>query len=212
MKYKIDNQEYNITIIKKNNKNTYIRVNNDLNIVITTNRFTTKKMILNMLENNEESIKKMINQKRKQQEKNEKFWFLGQSYDIIVISSWKSVEFDKDKIYIPNEKKFNLYLKKQMIKIFAERLEFQYNRFIEQIPYPKLKIRTMKTRWGVCNKRDNSITLNSELLKHSIEEIDYVIIHELSHFVHFNHSKEFWTIVEKYCPNYKMIRKHMKEV
>ena len=212
MKYKIDNQEYNITIIKKNNKNTYIRVNNDLNIVITTNRFTTKKMILNMLENNEESIKKMINQKRKQQEKNEKFWYLGQSYDIIVISSWKSVEFDKDRIYIPNEKKFNLYLKKQMIKIFTERLEFQYNRFIEQIPYPKLKIRTMKTRWGVCNKRDNSITLNSELLKHSIEEIDYVIIHELSHFVHFNHSKEFWTIVEKYCPNYKMIRKHMKEV
>ena len=165
-----------------------------------------------MLENNEESIKKMINQKRKQQEKNEKFWFLGQSYDIIVISSWKSVEFDKDRIYIPNEKKFNLYLKKQMIKIFTERLEFQYNRFIEQIPYPKLKTRTMKTRWGVCNKRDNSITLNSELLKHSIEEIDYVIIHELSHFVHFNHSKEFWTIVEKYCPNYKMIRKHMKEV
>jgi len=212
MKYKIDNQEYNIIIIKKNNKNTYIRVNNDLNIVITTNRFTTKKMILNMLENNEESIKKMINQKRKQQEKNEKFWYLGQSYDIIVISSWKSVEFDKDKIYIPNEKKFNLYLKKQMIKIFTERLEFQYNRFIEQIPYPKLKIRTMKTRWGVCNKRDNSITLNSELLKHSIEEIDYVIIHELSHFVHFNHSKEFWMIVEKYCPNYKMIRKHMKEV
>ena len=69
----------------------------------------------------------------------------------------------------------------------------------------------MKTRWGVCNKRDTSITLNANLMKEKIECLDYVIVHELSHFVHFNHSKEFWNTVEKYCPYYKKIRKSLKE-
>lgn len=212
MKYKIDNEEYLVSIIKKNNKNTYIRVTDDLTILITTNHFTTKKTILKILKNNENVIQKMILQRKKQQEKKEKFWYLGKSYDIIVVPSWKNIELDENKIYIPNEKQFNLFLKKQLKKIFEERLEYQYSRFKEQIPYPKLKIRTMKTRWGVCNKRDNSITLNSKLLEYSYDEIDYVIIHELSHFIHFNHSKQFWNTVENYCPNYKIIRKRLKEV
>ena len=90
-----------------------------------------------------------------------------------------------------------------MKRIFSERLEYNYNLFDEDIPFPKLKIRSMKTRWGVCNKRDNSITLNSKLIRYSIHEIDYVIIHELSHFVHFDHSKEFWETVRMYMPDYK---------
>ena len=81
-----------------------------------------------------------------------------------------------------------------------------YNLFDENIPYPALKIRNMKTRWGVCNKK-GYITLNSNLIKYNISEIDYVIIHELSHYVHFNHSKEFWKTVSKYYPNYKKSKK-----
>ena len=46
----------------------------------------------------------------------------------------------------------------------------------------------MKTRWGVCNIKDNSVTLNSKLIEYDIQALDYVIIHELSHFIHFNHS------------------------
>ena len=69
----------------------------------------------------------------------------------------------------------------------------------------------MKTRWGVCNKKTNTVTLNSELIKYDISKIDYVIIHELSHFLHFNHSRSFWNQVEKYCPNYKKIRNELKD-
>ena len=82
--------------------------------------------------------------------------------------------------------------------------------FEENIPYPNLKIRKMKTRWGVCNRKNNNVTLNSELIKYGYDQIDYVITHELSHFVHFNHSKDFWMTVSKYCPNYKKIRKSLK--
>ena len=44
-----------------------------------------------------------------------------------------------------------------------------------------------------------------KLIRESIDKLDYVIVHELSHFVCFDHSSSFWALVEKYCPNYKKI-------
>ena len=98
-----------------------------------------------------------------------------------------------------------------MKSIFKERLEYNYHLFEENIPFPGLKIRSMKTRWGVCNRRNKTVTLNSALIKESIDKIDYVIIHELSHIIHFNHSRAFWNLVGKYCTDYKRIRKEMRE-
>ena len=69
----------------------------------------------------------------------------------------------------------------------------------------------MTTRWGVCNTKSKVITLNTELFKYDIECLDYVVIHELSHLVHANHSKEFWNVVSKYCPNYKILRNKLKD-
>ena len=68
----------------------------------------------------------------------------------------------------------------------------------------------MTTRWGVCNVKDKSVTLNLELMKRDLKYLDYVIIHELSHLIEANHSDKFWKIVEENCPDYKKIRKEMK--
>ena len=68
----------------------------------------------------------------------------------------------------------------------------------------------MKTRWGVCNRGNNTITLNTELLKKDIDLLDYVIIHELCHFYEPNHSANFWNWVAKYYPNYKEARKRLR--
>ena len=81
----------------------------------------------------------------------------------------------------------------------------------ENIKSPILKIRNMKTRWGVYNRANHTITLNAKLIEFDYEKIDYVIIHELSHIKHFDHSKAFWDLVGKYCKNYKQIRKEMKD-
>ena len=70
----------------------------------------------------------------------------------------------------------------------------------------------MKSKWGVCNVTSNTITLNQELIKLEPICLEYVIYHELSHLKHPNHSKDFWSLVEKYVPNYKQIRKSMKTV
>ena len=210
MKYKIDNNEYDVIIIKKNNKNTYLRVKEDLKIYITTNFLTPKISIKRLLDNNKEQIKKMIELQNKKQNKKEYFYYLGNQYEIF-IDDVDDVKFLYDSIFIPNIIFLEKWLKKEIKQLFKERLDYNYEKYEEKIPYPKLKIRTMKTRWGVCNIKDNSITLNTKLIEYDIEKLDYVIIHELTHFIHFNHSKEFWNQVSKYTPNYKQIRKEMKE-
>ena len=210
MNFEYNNKKYEVVIEKKNNKNTYIRVKEDLKIYVTTSYFASKLYIYNLLEQNKEYLKKVLT---KQEIKNENtsFNYLGKKYDVIICNIVNKVELDENKIYTPSEKELDKYIKKNTLELFKERLDYNYNLFLENIPYPKLKIRTMKTRWGVCNKRDNSVTLNSKLIEYNIEALDYVIIHELSHFVHFNHSKEFWMLVSKYNPNYKQIKKYLKE-
>ena len=68
----------------------------------------------------------------------------------------------------------------------------------------------MKTRWGVCNNKLKVITLNTLLIKKDLKYLNYVIVHELSHFIYQNHSKDFWNVVEENCKDYKRIRKDLK--
>jgi predicted metal-dependent hydrolase len=103
------------------------------------------------------------------------------------------------------------WLNTSMDNLYLERYNYWYKMFEENIPYFKLKKRNMKTRWGVCNLKSNTITLNTNLIKYDIECLDYVIIHELSHLLEFNHSDNFWKIVSKYCKNYKKIKNKLKE-
>ena len=211
MDYVIDGKAYEVIIAKKNNKNTYIKVKPDLKIYVTTNYLATRHYVKKLLDDNVESVKRMLSIQVKKQEKSLDFYYLGQKYDTIKVPTIEAVTFADNKIFYKNEKQLNSWYKKEMKKLFQERLDYNYHLFEEKIPYPILKIRTMKTRWGVCNIKDNSVTLNSNLIKMDIEKLDYVIIHELSHFIHFDHSKYFWNQVSKYCPDYKKMRREMKD-
>lgn len=208
--YKMDGVKYHVIVEKKNNKNTYIKIKEDMTIYVTTNFLTSKWQIKNMLDSEKDYLKKALANVKRKYEKEKEFYYLGEKYDIIIVS-FDKVEIDGHKIYTPSRDALEKWLKKQMLKVFNERLEYNYNLFNEDIPFPKLKTRKMKTRWGVCNKRDDSVTLNSKLIRYGIKEIDYVIIHELSHFVHFDHSREFWNTVAEYMPDYKKSIKVLKE-
>ena len=210
MKYVIDNFECDVIIERKNNKNTYIRVKEDLNIYVATNYFVTKNQIKELLDKNYNFLSNNLKRQQQIKQKKERFYFLGNIYDIIIYDN-KNIEIYDDRIYVKSKEYLDKWLKKETKKIFVQRLNYIYNIYQEQIPFPNLRIRKMKTRWGVCNKKTNTVTLNSELMKYSIDKLDYVIIHELSHFLYFNHSSNFWKQVEKYCPNYKKIRKELKD-
>ncbi len=75
---------------------------------------------------------------------------------------------------------------------------------------PFLKIRKMKKRWGSLSKQ-GTLTLNTELIKAPKECIEYVITHELCHTVHHNHSKEFYSLLDKTMPDWNK-RKHKLEI
>lgn len=210
MNYEIEKKLYHVKIVRKNNRNTYIRINDNGEIYVTTNYLTPNRKIIKLLDQNKSKIIKMLQNKERQLQRSEQFYYLGKPYDII-FEPVKQIIIQNSFIIVENEQKLHRWLKKQMKQLFQERLNYCYQKFNENIPYPNLKIRTMKTRWGVCNRQNNTVTLNSKLMEYEIEQLDYVIIHELSHFVHFDHSKQFWNTVEKYDPNYKQNRKKLKE-
>lgn len=205
-KYIFNNKEYEIEIIKKNNKNTYLRVKND-KIVVTTNYLVSNKKIERLINDNQSFINKALS-KNEQKKEDTSFKLFGVSYDIVY--GFNSTEINDNKIYTKDEKSLNKYITKYIKEIYEDRLNYWYNIYEEKIPVPNLKIRKMTSRWGVCNIKNHNVTLNLELSKYDIKALDYVIVHELSHFIHPNHSKEFWIQVGKYYPNYKEVRKYLK--
>lgn len=211
MKYVIDKQEYLVNIVRKNNKNTYLRVKKGNVIEVTTSYFTTNHQVLKLIKNNEQAITRMHDKLEKRMEKQESFYYLGKSYQVIIVPTMEEIEWTENQVFVNSMENLNAWVTKEMKRIFQERLNVIYAMFQEDIPYPTLKIRKMTSRWGVCNSVKKTVTLNSELMKYGIVQIDYVIVHELSHFVHFDHSKLFWEVVAKYCPDYKKIRKSLKE-
>lgn len=79
-----------------------------------------------------------------------------------------------------------------------------------QLPFEKLKINLAKTCWGSCNSK-RIIALNASLLFFGLECLEYVIIHECAHLKYMDHSKNFWQLVAKYCPDYAMIKQSLKQ-
>jgi len=105
------------------------------------------------------------------------------------------------------KKLLETYFKQEAEKLFVERLELLSTQ-TSLVPR-KVIIRQYSARWGSCNNR-GELSLNYLLIMAPIFVIDYVIIHELCHLEHLNHSKSFWGLVEQYCPNYHIAKKWLK--
>ena len=182
----IDNETYNLEIVKKSTtKNIYIRVKDDLTIYVTCNTLTSNKKVMSVVEENYDSIRKMLKKVKEKIKFNSEFYYLGKKYDIIY-TEFCDFKLGENKVFIKRDFDLDKWKKK---------------------PHPKLRLRKMTTRWGVCNVKTHVITLNTELITKDIGCLDYVIYHELSHLIEANHSKKFWAIVEENCPDYKKWRK-----
>lgn len=210
MQIKINGQDVEVIIIKKRgNKNTYLRVKDDLKLYVTTSFLMSDRKVKSIIEENMDSIINMYDKQFYKHELKKDFYYLGKKYDIVKTNS-KSIEFGENKLFVPVNFDCDKWLKKEATVLFKERLDYWYNRFDRKIPYPSLTIRKMTSRWGVCNSKLVRVTLNLELMKKDIDCLDYVIVHELSHFIEMNHSDRFWSVVEANYPNYREIRRIMK--
>lgn len=208
----INDKEYDLVITYKNNKNMYLRVKEDLKIHITCNKYVSNTLISKFVLDNKDMILENIKRYENKQITNVNYLiYQGKKYEIVYITK-NQIIFTNNKVFINRSFNKDNFYKKQARLIYLQRLNNIYSQIEEDIPYPALKIRNMKTRWGVCNVKTKTITLNLELIKMPEKYLDYVIIHELCHLKHPNHSKDFWNIVSKYEPLYKKIRKEMKNV
>jgi len=103
---------------------------------------------------------------------------------------------------------FEKVLKKECEELITPRIEdlsLEHGFETNSVSYKKLK-----TRWGSCDSKSN-LVFNIYLIQLPWALIDYVIVHELSHTEHHNHSKDFWAKVEECLPGFKMLRKQLKD-
>ena len=140
-----------------------------------------------------------------------RFLLLGKQTEIVV-DDGKKVGYDAEKniLYLPREKtqdRLIKWLKENVKRILATVTARKAAEMC--VSYTSITITSAKTRWGYCSG-DNALRYTYRLLYCPKEIIDYVVVHELAHTRHKNHSRLFWLDVEKYIPDWKSRRKWLK--
>lgn len=130
----------------------------------------------------------------------------------ITLTDGNRISFDTqgNVVFLPkNNAKNRLvkWLKENAKRIFTKRTE--YFAALMQTQYRLVSVSSARSRWGSCTA-DNALRYTFRLLYVEKELIDYVIVHELAHTKHKNHSPRFWAEVERYIPDYKLRRKRLK--
>lgn len=203
----IDGQELEVVIERKRIKNIYFRINEKKQIYVTCPRLVSEREIKKLLEQNRKSLERMYKKTSKRDIEKDKIMLLGKELDYVY---YKKVMFQDNLAFGPSVEAVNEYLEKHSLPVFQKRLDIYTKEFVG-LPKFRLRVRKMKSRWGVCNKGSMTVTLNTLLIHKSYFLIDYVIVHELSHFDHMDHSTAFWKCVEKHYPEYKKARKELRD-
>ena len=225
-KEKIFVEDIQITIEKKNIKNLYIKVmppNGEVRISAPLS--VRDSDIINLVKLKKDWIikKQKLSKENKiktplKYTNGEKHYIWGKEYNLQLISNnnVKNVLIHETTIYLPVPKKSTIEKRKNILD------EFYRNELKKAIPDvldkctkivgqnpTSVTVRKMKN-WGNC-KTDGRITLNLNLAKKDKECLEYVMIHELCHLIEFSHGQKFKELMDKFCPNWKEIKKRLNE-
>lgn len=173
-----------VTVIRSNRKMVAIQVNSDLSVTVRAPYSASEKDIEEILKKKEAWISRHIEKIKKTKERFE---------------AEPTEKLTREKV---------IALAEEALKVIPERVE--YFAKVIGVTYGKITVRNQKTRWGSCSSKGN-LNFNCLLMLAPPEVLDYVVVHELCHRKQMNHSKAFWLEVEKVLPNYKEVRKWLKE-
>lgn len=98
--------------------------------------------------------------------------------------------------------------RKSAREIFEKRVAYYHT--ITGGNYTSITIRDQRSRWGSCSSR-GTLSFNYRLVFAPAKVLDYVVVHELCHLTHMNHSKDFWNMVASVMPEYKVYKTWLKE-
>lgn len=146
--------------------------------------------------------------------------YLGKQYRLKIIQSKnEGVKLKRGYIEVQTPtKKDKDKIEEQLKNWYSEKARHHFTHLFEKLlPLTKnfyqgevfLKNRWMTKRWGSCST-NGIITLNTELIKASKKCIEYVIIHEFCHLAYLNHSKAFYNLLEKYCPDWRKTKSYLE--
>jgi len=143
---------------------------------------------------------------RRRYETGETLPYLGRSYSIS-LGNQRDIALDNNSIRLPDvsiDRRYTALIrwyKTRALDIFSDRILLYQSRVGH--PPSDIKLSTARTRWGACTSR-GVVSLRWTLIMAPITVIDYVVIHELCHLVHMNHSRAFWKLVKSICPDFKV--------
>lgn len=229
--YKSHNISYTLTY--KQVKNINLRIKQDGTIFVSAPKRVGVDVIEHFVLSKGENILSYLSKIKERQEKREKqaekqyisgeyFLFLGDKLELkVIVSTEDSVRMDSKFLYLYCKNPYDKRKKERLITrwfqeqtqiVFDEIMKKVYTQFKQyNIEYPQLKIRKMSTKWGVCRPKSKIITLNSYMIQAPKECIEYVVIHEFCHFIHPNHSKNFYKFMESFLPDWKEKKKLLEE-
>lgn len=148
--------------------------------------------------------------------------YLGKQYRLKISESIdESVKLQAGNIYIKTKNKEDKkHIEKQLKTWYEQKAERYFLKlFVDLKPKLReinvctssLKHRWMNKRWGTCSKK-GEIILNTELIKAPKTCIEYVIIHELCHLIHLNHSKAFYSLLDELLPNWRITKEKLEHI
>jgi predicted metal-dependent hydrolase len=148
--------------------------------------------------------------------------YLGRQYRLKVKeSNQPSVKLQGGNIVVETKDKTDRKkVEQQLRRWYKTKAQIHFNKlFEEQLPIaktfyggtPTLKYRWMEKRWGSCDSKAQ-VYLNLELIKAPKRCIKYVIVHELCHLVHLNHSTAFFELLEKLLPNWRETKDKLEKI
>ena len=173
---------------------------------------------LGWIRKQQEKLKKQKREAPREYISRESHFYLGQRYLLKVIEQKAKpkvvLKHNTIELYIrkgtskaKKEKILQGWYREQLKKIalqYVEKLEKKIN-----VKVTEICIRKMKTKWGTCNSNAKRIWLNTELAKKPIESIEYILIHEMVHFLERNHNGKFTAYMDKFFPKWKHLREEL---
>ena len=210
------------TVTKKKIKNFIIRIYPDLRIAVSVPLHASNKDIENFIQSKKEwietTLKKIkVAKENKNTLKESSIKILGKEIDKKIIESdLERIRLTNTSIYIYSKEIDNTQIDKKLLEWKVEKLKAILDEYLNK--YTKLlninidyyQIKKLSSAWGIYHKKENYISFNSDLIEKDIDCIEYVVLHELCHIFYMNHQKDFWALVEKYMPDYKVRRKNLK--
>ena len=208
---------------RKNVKNLNLRIKPDQSVFVSANHLVAEATIEDFLTSKSEYILKALDHYEEQQKyipkpkeyvDGECFRILGHELRLKVSSASKNEAFSdgafihlkvKDTTnYDIKKRTMDKWIKQQCQITLQEVCTSVYPKFQKyKVDFPELRFRNMVSRWGSCQPKRKVLTFNIALIEAPLSCIEYVVVHEFTHFLQPNHSRKFYQTLAMFMPDWK---------